>query len=85
MSFVAYNQELIDTTIETNRRANVRSIVVAIVIVIIVITVALLIYFIIRYLLNRQAATKAQAGGATKCLTDGNCPTSAGGRAYLCL
>ncbi len=76
MSFVAYNQELIDTTIEANRRSNVRSIVVAVVIVIVVITIALLIYFIVRYMLNRNAGSGGQSGGATRCLIDGNCPVS---------
>lgn len=77
MSFVAYNQELIDTTIEANRNTNVRTVVIWIAIVVIVIVIALLIYFIVRYMMNRQALANAQNGGATKCTTDGNCPASA--------
>jgi hypothetical protein len=80
MSFVAYNEELIDTTLEANRRSEVRTIVIAVVIVIIVIVIALLIYFIFRYLQNRNN----QSGGGNnnnggvngKCLTDATCPVS---------
>lgn len=77
MSFVAYNQQLIDSTIEANRRTNVRSIIVAVVIVIVVITIALLIYFIVRYMLNRQSSSSNQVGSGAKCSSDANCPSSA--------
>lgn len=77
MSFVAYNQELVDTTIKANQRSNVRSIVVAIIAVIVVIILALVIYFIVRYIMNRQAAALKAVDTNTKCLTDANCPSSA--------
>lgn len=83
MSFVTYNEELIDATIAANQRSEVRTIVIAVVIVIIVIVVALLVYFIFRYLQNRNNGSGGgnsggggNNNGGGKCLTDANCPSS---------